>query len=92
MKTKDQAVDSLMHCSQVDLYESVQEMHKDQYGTRGRHMSRYTVSELVNWWISHYDWDQQTQCWVSNTSFDNDDCDDYLDAEVRYQEMYAWGD
>ncbi len=71
--TADQAVDRLMHCSQTDLYESVQEMHKDVYGTCGRHMFSYTVPELVNWWISHYDFNVAMQCWTPPTPFEYDE-------------------
>jgi hypothetical protein len=71
--TKDQAVDRLMHLPHADLYESVSDMHKDIHGTRGRYMHSYTVPELVNWWISYYDWNGLIQCWEPIGGFDYDD-------------------
>lgn len=71
--TYDQVVDKMMTSfSQVELYDMCQEAHKDQYGTRGRHMANYTIGELVSWWISHYRWNGLAQVWESITAFECD--------------------
>jgi hypothetical protein len=70
MLTKDQAIDKLMHIPKEDLYELCYESHKDQYGISGTHMYQYTVPELVSWYIIHYIWNEQKQCFESAVPFE----------------------
>jgi hypothetical protein len=73
MYTKDQIVDRMMHANVDDLRESCYFAHKDQYGIKGHHLLKYTVAQLVSWWISHYEWDEKGQLWTTITPFDNED-------------------
>jgi cob(I)alamin adenosyltransferase len=91
MLTSDQAVDRLMHCTQEDLYDMCYEAHKDQYGTKGKYMHQYTVSELVNWWICHYQWNEQHQYWDTKLPFDNDDDALYETQEDEYNYYRQFG-
>ena len=62
-KTADQALDELMLGEWQDLYESCYAAYKDFYNTRGFHLFGYSYSELANWWVSHFYWNQNHQRW-----------------------------
>lgn len=70
--TKDEAIDKLMHYPREDLYQLVYDAYKDQYNVRPRHMSNYTVPELVSWYTSHYAWDEDMQCWETIIPFNDE--------------------
>lgn len=82
MFTKDQAVDRMMHSNVDSLRETCYYAHKDHYGIKGHHMMNYTVAQLVSWWLSHYDWNEERQCW--DTTFD-----DELDSRADESDYYA---
>lgn len=63
--TKDTALDKLVHMPHQDLYELCYHAHKNQYDYKGHHLARYSRAELVNWYISHYDFNEKTQQWYS---------------------------
>ena len=71
MLTKNQVLDRLMTYDRSDLYDICCEAYKDQYGVKGRHLSDYTISELVNWWVSHYEWDERRQLWDTKIPFND---------------------
>jgi hypothetical protein len=62
--TAAQAQARLRSLPQRDLYDLCQESHKDLTGVRGRHMVNYSVDQLVGWWLTNYQWDQQGQYWT----------------------------
>lgn len=64
--TKDTAVDKLVHMSHQELYELCYYAFNHQYGYKSTHMARFSRAELVSWYISHYDYDENKQCWVSS--------------------------
>ena len=68
--TKDTAVDKLMHSSQVDIAEMCYYMHKDQYGSKGHHLLKKSVPELVSWIINHYSFNEKDQCWETIIPFE----------------------
>jgi hypothetical protein len=68
--TRDTAIDRLMHIPQAKLYEICFYGHKDQYGTKGYHMSKYTVPELVSWFILHYNFNEAAQTWETIIPFE----------------------
>ena len=70
--TKDTAVDRLVHTSHQNLYELCYYAHKDQYGYKGMHLADRTRAELVSWYLEHYDFDTNTQCWFSKQPFCED--------------------
>jgi hypothetical protein len=47
------------------LAETCYYLHKDQYGTKGQHLLRYTSEELVGWLLTHYYFSETDQCWCS---------------------------
>lgn len=73
----DEAVDHLMHLTREDLSEIVWDAYKDQYNVRPRHMSNYTHSELVSWYLSHYEWNEGEQFWQSIVPFVYDEEESY---------------
>lgn len=85
---KDHAVDKLMHSDRNGLAETCCGMHKDQYGVKGRHMTNWTVAQLVSWIVSHYDWNEKGQYWQSNVPFDNDDYSDRV-TEADYYAQFG---
>ena len=56
---------SLYSSDRDALAETCYYLHKDQYGTKGHHLLRYTLEELVGWLITHYRYDVKEQCWMS---------------------------
>lgn len=66
------------------LYEMCYDAHKDQYGTKGRNLFHYTKMELINWWISHYQWNEPKQMWESMVPFDNTE----YHVEPESEELY----
>lgn len=77
MLDKDAAVDRLMSCDQETLAETAYYMYEDQYGSKGRHLLKYTVPEIVSWILSHYEWSYEAQCWETKIPFDDD-----IDTEI----------
>lgn len=75
--TIDQVVDRLMTTDRNSLFELVWDSYKDQYNVRPKHMYNYTQAELVSWFLSHYRWDVDNQCWESIVPFVYDD-EDFL--------------
>lgn len=61
---------SLYSSNRDDLAEICYNLHKDQYGTKGYHLTRYSIEELVGWMITHYYFDEKTQCWNSKFPLD----------------------
>ena len=80
MITSDQALDRLMHASRENMFEMCCDAHKDQYGVKGRHFSTYNKLELVNWFVSHYQWDEEGQYWNTIVPFDE---------EIYNEELYS---
>jgi hypothetical protein len=68
--TKDEAVDSLVHSGQANLAETCYELHKDQYGVKGRHLMDKSVPELVSWILTHYEWNSEKSRWESKEPLD----------------------
>lgn len=68
--TKDTAVDKLMHIPQENLAELCYYSHKDQYGIKGIHLLDKSVPELVSWYITHYTFNEQYQCWETIIPFE----------------------
>ena len=62
---KDEAIDKLMCYGEQDLRELIFDSHKDQYGVSGYHLLDKSVPELVSWYITHYIWNENKQCWES---------------------------
>ena len=71
MLTKDQAIDKLVHMNQSNLAELVYYAHKDQYGIKGHSLLNKTVPELVSWYISHYTFNENFQCWETIIPFED---------------------
>jgi hypothetical protein len=71
MHTKDTAIDGLMHMGKSSLAEICYYAHKDQYGTKGHHLLDKSVPELVSWYITHYFFDENHQCWTPVIPFEN---------------------
>ena len=71
MLTKDQAIDKLVHMNQSNLAELVYYSHKDQYGIKGHSLLNKTVPELVSWYISHYTFNENFQCWETIIPFED---------------------
>lgn len=46
-----------------DLYEWVNESHKDFYGIRGRHYADATREVLIEWILSHFQYNEQEDVW-----------------------------
>lgn len=91
MLSADEAVDRLMHMSRQSLFDICHDAHKDQYGMRGQHFGSYSKAELVNWYISHYKWDEKDQYWDSKIPFDNDDDSLYETKEDEYNYYRQFG-
>jgi len=70
MLTKDQATDKLVHLGQKDLAELVYYSYKDQYGIKGHHLLSKSVPELVSWYITHYTFNEDIQCWETIIPFE----------------------
>lgn len=69
----------------ADLQALVYEMHKDVYGTKGRHYLTATREECISWITCHY-YQDATGCWCPVTPFDYDDFDL---ADREYYEDYT---
>ena len=87
MLTKDQVVDKLMHSNVDSLREMCYYAHKDHYGIKGHHLLNYSVPELVSWWISHYDWNENHQYWDTLIPFDNDNYEERSNEVVYYAQF-----
>lgn len=87
MLDKDQVVDKLMHSDIDILREMCYFSYKDQYGTKGQHLLKYTVSQLISWWISHYDWNEKDQVWETIFPFDNYDYSDRANEAEYYHQF-----
>lgn len=85
MITTDSMVDRLMHIPQEELAEMCCAAHEDQYGFKGRHLLRHTVPELVSWWVSHYFWNEETQCWESVSPVEDEE--DWYEEEPSSWEI-----
>jgi hypothetical protein len=88
MLTADQALDRLMHLPKEDLYEICYDAHRDQYGAGGSHLSAQPFSELINWYVTHYAWNETHQYWETKIPFDDEI---YASQEDEYDYYRQFG-
>lgn len=46
-----------------EFTETCMEMHKDVFGSRGRHMTSWSLEQLVDWIMTFYVFNEHTECW-----------------------------
>jgi hypothetical protein len=72
MINKDQAINKLMYAKIDDLRETCYYAHKDHYGMKGHHLLSASKGDLVSWWVSLYDFDENKQYWVPKVPFEEE--------------------
>lgn len=66
--TAEQALATILTCTQVYMSEMCLVAHKEIYGVDGHWMQNKTVAELADWWTSCYTWNIPQQCWIDNAA------------------------
>ena len=70
--TKDEAVSRLMYTSRGILLQMCQDVWthcvKPVHSlAEPIHMTDYTQSQLVNWWITFFEWNEETSTWEDSS-------------------------
>jgi len=84
LDSKHAAIDKLVHMPQGQLLDVCYEAHKDHYGIKGRFMTSWSKTNLINWWLEHYTWDDRNMAW---------DCEFPEEEEFEFyvEELDAYG-
>lgn len=51
------------------LQDMLCDMHKDFYGTKGRHFFTQTKEQCLEWFHNHYKWNEELQVWNNTMEF-----------------------
>lgn len=78
--TTEQAKERMSGTDIDNLQSMCCDMHKDFYGSKGRHFFSKTKEECLEWFHNHYKWNEELQVWNNSMEFlDEQGPSDYLE-------------